>query len=195
MTLSQRLLAGLLAVVGVLVAAVVIIAGSRLSGRLSRDTGDELEREARLVAVMWTQHPLNPDSLANAAGAALQRRVTLIDSSGVVVGDSEFDGEALGRLENHGTRPEIVAARDSGRGRVSRASRSAGDEEMYVGIRHPRGFVRVSIGTSRVREIVGGAWRDVLLASLIALIGAEAPWLRLWSGNDINASASDREAI
>ena len=81
MNLSQRLLAGLLAVIGALVAAVVIIAGTRLNDRLFRDAGDELTREARLVGVMWTSHPGNPDSLANAAGAALQRRVTLIDSS------------------------------------------------------------------------------------------------------------------
>ena len=174
MSLSQRLLAGLLAVVGVLVAGVIIIAGTRLNSRLSRDAGDELEREARLVGAMWTAHAGNPDSIANTAGAALQRRVTLIDSSGTVIGDSEFDGEALNQLENHAGRPEVVIARDSGVGRSRRASKSAGDEELYVGIRHPRGFVRVSIGTSRVREIVGGAWRDVLTASVIALIGAIA---------------------
>ena len=174
MTLSQRLLAGLLVVVGVLVAAVVIIAGSRLNARLSRDAGDELERQARLVGVMWTARTADADSLADAAGRALQRRVTLVDSTGVVVGDSEFDGVALSQLENHATRPEIIAARDSGRGRASRASRSAGDEEVYVGVRHPRGFVRVSIGTNRVREIVGGARRDVLLAALMALVGAVA---------------------
>lgn len=172
MTLSQRLLAGLLAVVGALVAAVVILAGSRLNNRLSRDAGEELEREARLVSVMWTADPSNPDSLANSAGAALQRRVTLVDPSGVVLGDSEFDGAALKRLENHATRPEIVAARDSGIGRATREGNSAGDEEMYVGIAHPRGYVRLSIGTSRVREIVGGAMSDVLVASLIALFGA-----------------------
>src|SRR3954470_5705259 len=108
MTLSQRLLAGLLAVIGALVAAVVIIAGSRLNATLYRDAGDELEREAKLIGVMWTQHPRNPDSLANAAGESLQRRVTLIDSSGVVIGDSEFDGERLRALENHSTRPEVV---------------------------------------------------------------------------------------
>jgi signal transduction histidine kinase len=172
MTLSQRLLAGLLAVIGALVAAVVIIAGSRLNSRLYRDSGDELEREARIVGVMWQTHPGNPDSLANAAGAALQRRVTLIDSSGVVIGDSQFDEERLHALENHFNRPEIAAARATGTGRATRASASAGDEEMYVGIRHPRGYVRVSIGTARMREIVAGAWRDVLVASLIALVGA-----------------------
>lgn len=172
MSLSQRLLAGLLVVVGVLVAAVILIAGSRLTDRLSRDTADELERDARLVGVMWTEQPRNPDSLADAAGVALQRRVTLIDSTGVVLGDSEFDTQGLGRLENHGNRPEILAARASGTGRATRKSASAGDDEMYVAVRHPRGFVRVAIGTNRVREIVGGAWRDVLTASLMALIGA-----------------------
>jgi signal transduction histidine kinase len=172
MNLSQRLLAGLLAVVGVLVAAIVIIAGSRLNGHLSRDMADELEREARFVSATWATHPSNPDSLANAAGAALQRRVTLIDSSGVVIGDSEFDGEALERIENHGTRPEVMMARDSGVGRSRRSSKSAGDDEMYVAIRHGMGFVRLSIGMNRVGEIVGGAWRDVLTASLIALVGA-----------------------
>lgn len=172
MTLSQRLLAGLLAVVGALVAAVVILAGTRLNDRLSRDAADELEREARLVGVMWSSRSLKPDSLADAAGAALQRRVTLIDSAGVVVGDSEFEATTLSRLENHAARPEIAAARDSGVGRAIRTSTSAGDEEMYVGLRHPFGFVRVAIGTSRVRQIVSGAWRDVFIASLIALIGA-----------------------
>jgi two-component system, OmpR family, phosphate regulon sensor histidine kinase PhoR len=172
MNLSQRLLAGLLGLIGALVAAVVIIAGSRLNARLYHDAGDELQREARLVGVMWTQHPRSPDSLANAAGDALQRRVTLIDSSGVVIGDSEFDGERLRSLENHLSRPEVIAARESGFGRATRSSASAGDEEMYGAMKHPRGFVRVSIGTARMRDIVAGAWRDVLVASLIALLGA-----------------------
>jgi two-component system phosphate regulon sensor histidine kinase PhoR len=174
MNLSQRLLAGVLVVIGALVAAIVLIAGNRLTGRLSQDTADELERDARLVGVTWSEHAANPDSLADAAGGALNRRVTIIDSTGVVIGDSEFDGEALARLENHLTRPEIMAARASGTGRATRTSTSAGDEEMYVAVRHPRGFVRVALGTNRVREIVAGAWRDVLTASLIALVGAIA---------------------
>jgi two-component system phosphate regulon sensor histidine kinase PhoR len=174
MNLSQRLLAGVLVVIAVLVAAIVVIAGNRLTGRLSHDTADELERDARLVGVAWSDRGADPDSLADAAGAALRRRVTLIDSTGVVIGDSEFDGEALSRLENHGTRPEIAAARVSDTGRATRTSTSAGDEELYVAVRHPKGFVRVALGTNRVREIVGGAWWDVLAASLTALVGAIA---------------------
>src|SRR4051812_9707079 len=100
MSLSQRLLAGLLTVIGALVAVIVILAGSRLNNRLARDTEDELTREARVVGFMWQTQPANPDSLADAAGTALQRRVTLIDTAGVVIGDTEFDGPSLRALEN-----------------------------------------------------------------------------------------------
>jgi signal transduction histidine kinase len=102
---------------------------------------------------------------------ALQRRVTLIDSSGVVRGDSHFNGEELQHLENHSTRPEVVAARERGLGIGRRRSASAGDDELYVAIRHPLGFVRVSISTATLRDIVSGARRDVLVAGLIAVVG------------------------
>jgi len=93
--LAQRLLTGSLALIAVLVAAIVIIAGRRLNDRLATETEDELRREAALIGVTWSQRRSNPDSLADAAGKALERRVTLIDSNGVVIGDSEFSGEGL----------------------------------------------------------------------------------------------------
>src|SRR5512140_3418385 len=44
---------------------------------------------------------------ARQAGA----RLTLIEADGRVIADSEVAPEQLGRLENHGSRPEILAAR------------------------------------------------------------------------------------
>jgi two-component system, OmpR family, phosphate regulon sensor histidine kinase PhoR len=170
-TLAKRLLVGSLVLVVVLVVGVVAIAGSRLSHRLADETRRELEREARVVAAAW-RPGIDADSLANVAGAALGRRVTLIDTTGVVRGDSEFDGEDLQHLQNHSTRPEVIAAKASGIGSSMRPSASAGDDEMYLAIRHPLGIVRVSVGTTKFREIVSGAQRDVLVAGLIALVGA-----------------------
>ncbi|HTI64865.1 MAG TPA: ATP-binding protein [Gemmatimonadaceae bacterium] len=171
MTLTQRLLVGSLALVAALVVGIAAIAGGRLRTRLADETQRELEREARLVAQQWTR-PRNPDSLANAAGEALGRRVTLIDSTGVVVGDSEFDDEALHELQNHYQRPEVADARQRGVGSSMRRSPSAGDDEIYLAVRHPLGYVRVSVATAQFREVVGGARRDVLVAGLLALIGA-----------------------
>ncbi len=171
MNLTRRLLLGSLVLVTVLVAGIVAIAGSRLQDRLAEENGRELEREARLVANEWLPG-MNSDSLADAAGAALGRRVTLIDPTGRVIGDSEFDGAELDGLQNHSTRPEVIAARAGGVGSSMRPSASAGDDEIYLAVKHARGIVRVSVSTTKFREIVTGAQRDVLVAGLIALAGA-----------------------
>jgi two-component system phosphate regulon sensor histidine kinase PhoR len=171
-TLAKRLLVGSLVLVVVLVAGIVAIAGSRLQGRLTLETRRGLEREVSLIASSW-RAGINADSLADASGHALGQRVTLIDSNGVVIGDSEFDGEGLAQLENHANRPEVVMAKDSAFGFARRTSKSAGDDEIYVAMRHPPlGFARVSVGTAKFNEIASGANRDVLVAGMIALVGA-----------------------
>jgi len=169
-TLAKRLLFGSLVIIVALVVGVVAIAGSRLRDRLAEETRRELEREARLVGAQW-RAGINADSLADAAGAALGRRVTLIDSTGVVRGDWEFDDDALRSLQNHFTRPEVAGARQSGTGTSMRKSPSAGDDEIYVAVRHPLGYTRVSESTAKFQEIVAGARRDVLTAGLVALVG------------------------
>jgi two-component system phosphate regulon sensor histidine kinase PhoR len=169
--LAERLLAGSFIIVSVLVLAVVAIAGGRLRARLASEQRAELLRDARLVATQW-RPGVDPDRLADTSGRALGYRVTLIGMDGTVVGDSEFDGAALERLENHGQRPEIVEARAGEVGSATRFSVSAGDEELYVAVHHaPLGFVRVSIGTQRFERIVRGAQRDVVYSGLIAIAG------------------------
>ncbi len=170
MTLARRLLAGALVVVLTLVALIVLVAGSRLRERLVADKIDELTRSARLIAQDW-RPGVDADALAHRAGDSLGYRVTLIRADGVVVGDTEFERAARRRLENHLMRPEVVAAGATGSGSARRRSASAGDEELYAAVRHPLGFVRVSLATTRLDEVVGGAQRDVLLSGLIALAG------------------------
>lgn len=171
MRLASRLLTGALIVVMALVAALVLIAGGRLRDRLVEEKTGELSRDARIVAKQW-HAGIDADSLAQTDGDALGYRVTLIDTTGLVVGDAEFGSEARHRLENHATRPEIVAARLTGIGSARRQSASAGDEELYVAVRHPLGYVRVSITTRRLEDVVSGAQRDVLASGLVALVGA-----------------------
>ncbi len=173
MTLARRLLSGALLVVVILLAAVVLIAGARLRDRLVVEKTDELARDARVVASSWREH-VNADSLATMAGAAFGYRVTVIDSTGVVIGDSEFAADARRRLENHSTRQEVIAARKTGIGSSRRHSASAGDEELYVAVRHPLGTVRVSMTTTRLDAVVRGAQRDVLVSGVAALIGGLA---------------------
>ncbi|HEX2778681.1 MAG TPA: ATP-binding protein [Gemmatimonadaceae bacterium] len=171
MRLAQRLLVGSLLVVSVLVVFMVAIASERLRDRLYTQTASELEREARVAAARWRVAE-GSDALADSLGAILGHRVTLVDSTGVVRGDSDFPLAELPRLENHAQRPEIVAARAGGVGRSRRASPSRGDDELYVAVRAPLGTAGVAVGTATVDRIVADARRQVLIAGLLATVAA-----------------------
>lgn len=171
MRLSQRLLAGFLLVLAVLVVLVVVSVDRRLRERLRNETRVELEREARLISGGW-RAGVDADSLADASAGLAGHRVTLVEPSGRVIGDSEFDGPALFRLENHATRLEIAAALDSGAGSALRASPSTGHDEIYAAVRVPLGVVRVSLPLQSHAEIVRRVQRDVLSAALLATIVA-----------------------
>ena len=168
MRLTQRLLIGSLIIVGVLVTLVVAILDGRLRIRFYEESAAALLREARLVAAQW-RPGLDVDSLANEAGRALGHRVTLIDSTGRVVGDSEFDHPALDALENHLTRTEVAEAARTGTGAARRVSASAGDEELYAAVRAGSGFARVSVSASSIQRLFARARADVLLAAAVAL--------------------------
>ena len=171
MKLTQRLLIGSLVIVGLLVTLVVAIVDGRLRNRFYEESSAGLLREARLVASQW-QPGLDVDSLADEAGQALGHRVTLIDSTGRVVGDSEFEHPALDALENHLTRSEIAEAASTGSGASRRISASAGDEELYAAVRAGSGFARVSVSAVSIQQLFARARRDVLLAAAIALVTA-----------------------
>ena len=170
MTLARRLVLGSLVVVITLVIAVVLIAGGRLRDRLVAEKFDELGRAARVVAIGWTGG-VNADSLAAAAGTALGYGVTLVDTSGAVVGDSEFGAEARQRLDVQSTRPEVIAARATGLGTARGRGTLSGAEELYVAVQHPMGVVRVSIPLTPLESVVSGAQRDVLVSGVVALVG------------------------
>jgi len=173
MRLSHRLLLGAVLVVTVLIVVLVALSGVRMSRQLEDLQIAQLTREARLIAREWTP-TVDADALATDAGAAIGHRVTLIDSTGHVIGDSEFHGDARERLENHRTRPEVIAAVRDGVGSADRRSPSAGDNELYVAVRSRYGVTRVSISTASLDAIVARARRDVLISGFIALIAALA---------------------
>lgn len=152
-----------------MVVSVVVIIDNQLHTSITDRTIHDLAGEAKLLAAQW-KPGLDADSLADEAGMATGHRVTLIDPSGHVVGDSEFDGPALRRLENHSTRPEVVAALKNGVGSARRMSPSTGEEQLYVAVKAPRGVARVSVNTRVVEEIFGSARNGVIAAGLISFL-------------------------
>jgi two-component system, OmpR family, phosphate regulon sensor histidine kinase PhoR len=167
--LAQRLLLQSLAIVAVMVVSVVIIIDNQIHAGITDQATNDLAGEARLLATQW-KPGVDPDALADEAGVATGHRITLIDSTGRVVGDSEFDGPALQSLENHSTRPEVVAARRNGVGSVRRVSPSTGESQLYVAVKAPNGFARVSVTTRVIEEIFARARSGVITAGLISVL-------------------------
>lgn len=152
-----------------MVVSVVVIIDNQLHTSITDQTTHDLAGEARLLATQW-KPGVDADSLADEAGKATGHRVTLIDSAGHVVGDSDFDGAALQRLENHSTRPEVVSALQSEVGSARRMSPSTGEEQLYVAVKAPRGVARVSVTTRAVEDIFGSARNGVIAAGLISFL-------------------------
>lgn len=169
MRLAHRLLLQSLAVVAVMVISVVVIIDNQLHSSITDQTTHDLAGEARLMAIQW-KPGVNADSLADEAGVATAHRITLIDSAGHVVGDSEFDGPALQGLENHSNRPEVVAARENGMGSARRMSPSTGEEQLYVAVKAPQGFARVSVTTRTIEDLFARARSGVIAAGMISFL-------------------------
>ena len=169
MRLTNRVLLGTLAVVGVHVLVMVYLVDRQLGSRLQDEAVAGLAREAHVVAAHWTA-AADPYALAHTDGRALGHRVTLIRPDGVVVGDADFDREGMRQLENHAERPEVVAANGAaGIGVATRPSASDRDDQLYVAVRTPRGVARVSMPLVSLTSTISDAQQAVTLAGVVAL--------------------------
>lgn len=169
MTLGGRLIAGMVAVLLLTVLVLAWSADALLRSRLENDIRNSLERDARLVRLALPADSSQLQLAVLRLGQETGLRITVIDSTGRVVAESELGSDHLTDLENHLGRPEIQQALHEGVGANRRTSRTVGRQLLYVAIRGGPGFVRVSTGLEEVDAIVSRAQRAVLLASLLAL--------------------------
>jgi signal transduction histidine kinase len=167
--LAQRLLLGSLLVVSVLVVFIVLTSDRRLDDRLIARAEEQVAREAGIVAARWTAE-LDADSLADSWSEVFGHRITLIDTTGRVAGDSEFESPALELLGDQRSRPEIAEALARAGDGPAMVGVAAGDQEAYALSRAPVGVVRVSVSLRTLDAITRGARQDVLIAGLIAVI-------------------------
>ncbi len=112
--------------------------------------------------------------LADSLGRALGLRVTLIDASGRVRGDSDVPREGLAGVENHAGRPEFRAALADRVGRAVRSSRTVGRDLIYVAVPLPRpgelAALRLAEPLALVDDLRAALLRHSLLAAAIALL-------------------------
>jgi signal transduction histidine kinase len=180
MRLATRLFASTSLLVAATVVTLIFITDHILRQRFEDEVAAGLGREARLVAALVPPDSTRWPEAAIALGSRVGHRVTLIDSTGRVRGDAEFDRTSLPGLENHLTRPEVQAALQAGAGRAARLSASTNERQMYVAVRGgPPGIavVRLSTTLASVDAEVRSVQRAIALAGLGALaLAAVIAW-------------------
>jgi two-component system phosphate regulon sensor histidine kinase PhoR len=141
---------------------------------LNRTVGD-LEDTGRLVRrVVAASGDRSAPQLQELAGN-LERetgvRVTLLAPDGRVVADSRWDPAGM---DDHGDRPEILAALAEGVGRDRRESRTLGEDSLYLALapEDPGGMiVRASRPVKEIAAEVRQLQWGLALAGLIAALG------------------------
>ncbi|MBI3540422.1 MAG: HAMP domain-containing protein [Candidatus Eisenbacteria bacterium] len=200
MTLSLR---GRLFVTAALVVAVAIALVTVLAGRLERgwivaQHEATLERTARQVALrLAAEQPADPEAFAAAMGALIGLRVTLIDATGHVLGDSDVPPARLATLDNHAGRPEVLAVRGGGVGRALRHSRTLDVDLLYVAVPAPAGgriaTVRLAEPLTAITALDRSRWRLSLAGAALALV-LTAP-IAFWvSGRQVERVAALEQA-
>lgn len=170
MTFARRLVAGTLLVLLVTVLVLVVAAERWLRGDLERDVRSNLERQASLLREALPADSMEWTHFTERFGAAGGVRVSLIDSSGRVRADTDVPPENLPQVENHSTRPEVMAALAGGVGQAKRRSATIGSDLMYVAITGGPGVIRVAMPLDQVDLLVERSQRSVLVAALLALL-------------------------
>lgn len=170
MTLGRKLFASYLLVVAASTVALVVAADRSLRSRLLREATVEVTRETAFLVQAVDGHRGAPlDTLVHRLGRTTQRRLTVIDTTGLVIADSDFPRDQLPSLENHATRPEFRAALHGATGTDLRRSVSTGRWELKVAMPITGGAVRVSTPLPQVDAVVSDAQNAVLLGGLLAI--------------------------
>ena len=114
--------------------------GRLIDDLLLRSIREEMRRELALNSILLEQKPSGwldgtaPDSWADRAGSVLGLRVTIIELSGRVAGDSYLASSALATLENHRDRPEVRQALGKGYGEDIRYSATLRENMLYMAV-------------------------------------------------------------
>ncbi len=127
-----------------------------------------LLQKTRLLAQRVESDKKRPlEQLAKDAARAADARVTIIDSTGHVLADSEADPDSM---ENHATRPEFISAFKNQEGHAIRHSHTIGIDFLYVAVPIHGGAVRLAYPLSSVQALTASVRRTLLKGSALALV-------------------------
>ena len=156
-SLARRIFVSLAAVSAIAAVAVLVFASLVYQKSGVRDAGRMLETECALVKTSMRGTESDIIRLINLdLGEA---RVTVVGLDGTVLYDNQ---NSVGDMPNHGDRPEIAEALETGKGSAERDSATSGKVEIYRAVRLDNGNVlRLAVDRDGIKAALG---HDVLLA-------------------------------
>ncbi len=138
---------------------------------------------ARTGLAALTLEPLLPrahssrlQAMAKELGRQAGGRVTVIARTGRVLADSAVPDDAVARIENHGTRPEVARAFTDGRGTDVRRSETTGQRLVYLALKvTPAGsasphVVRLALPLTLLEQRVHELQRTLAIAFGVAFL-------------------------
>lgn len=151
-----------------------------LERQVGSDTKEQirlsLTREAEILASeMVRSTPADLSTWVREIRNSAVARITIIGTSGEVLGDTDVPAKELTRLENHAQRPEVAAALAGLHGAEVRRSTTLDRKMMYVAVpvgAPPKAVIRLALPLDQVAQAVNRAQRAVWVAALWALIVA-----------------------
>lgn len=171
-TLIWNLYPPYLLIVSIALAALVFYASTSFKQFYLAQIERQLEAHARLVRTLLAKEPEKSehevDAFCKTIGNELDTRITIILSSGRVIGDSE---ENPANMDNHADRPEIQAALSQEVGVSTRYSYTLEKDMMYVAIPKTRGeeiwgVARASTSVAALHQILDAMYRKMAPGSL-----------------------------
>ncbi len=164
----------------VAIVLVSLFSSWQVNNFLDRRTANSLNAHVEMLAGLFSRGFLvvDPSGTHDAAlrdvARTLDFRLTVIRKDGAVVFDSDVPRDSLGRLENHGMRPEVLRARGGGIGTDKRKSVSVKQEFLYSAKMLPgtlpggldSGYVRGALNVTEIRTL------DDQVQTIVWVIGA-----------------------
>jgi two-component system, OmpR family, phosphate regulon sensor histidine kinase PhoR len=169
----NRIFFKLLAAFLVVIVAAAIIFDVMIGGAWEASLRAEIKRNLTQKAQLLA-HRVESDrsghslgDIAAQEGQAAGARVTVIDSAGQVLADSET---APGEMESPATRPEFKAALAGKNGSDERRSATIGTPFLYIAVPVSGGAVRLAYPLSDVEAVSAQVRRNLALASAFAFL-------------------------
>ncbi len=166
--MTKRIFAGAFAAAIITIIAAMALVLKAVYDNESRVFQEQIEEETRLLsaAMQFTPPETDVESLTDLSGT--ESRITYISPEGVVLFDNKADPASM---DNHNSREEIIAARESGNGIAVRESSTLSERTVYCAQALPDGnVIRVAGTFGTVFSQLLGMWWQVLLVLILAAV-------------------------